>query len=211
MQIELEQLGKRYRYEWIFKNLNYTFKEGESYAIHGHNGSGKSTLLQILSGYLSPSKGKIHFIQNGQRLEINQVYRNVIFCSPYMELIEELTLKEALVFHQSFKPLQEKVDMAKILDLIQLPKSAQNKAIQFFSSGMKQRLKLALAFLSQTELLLLDEPTITLDQAGVRWYRNLLEEYALKKRLVVIASNVVSDFEGCEHELNILDYKTVRT
>lgn len=210
MQIELKNLSKRYRYEWIFRDLSYTFEEGASYAIQGHNGSGKSTLLQILSGYLSPSKGDINFIDNGKAIDLNKVYRSVAFCSPYMELIEELSLKEALAFHQRFKPLANGIGSKEVLDLIQLPKSAQNKAIQFFSSGMKQRLKLALAFLSDSTVLLLDEPTITLDQTGVSWYRDLLENYALNKRLVIIASNVLSDFEGCEHQLNILDYKTRR-
>jgi ABC-type multidrug transport system ATPase subunit len=211
MQIELNNLSKRYRYEWIFRDLSYTFEAGSSYAIHGHNGSGKSTLLQILSAYLSPSEGSIKFIENGRAVDLNKVYRSISFCSPYMELIEELSLKEALAFHQRFKPLAKGVEAKDILALIQLPKSAQNKSIQFFSSGMKQRLKLALAFLSDSSVLLLDEPTITLDQEGVRWYRDLLENYALGERLVVIASNVLSDFEGCEHELNILDYKTRRT
>jgi ABC-type multidrug transport system ATPase subunit len=211
MYIELDNLSKRYRYEWIFRDLSYIFEATSSYAIHGHNGSGKSTLLQILSGYLSPSQGSIKFMENDKAIDLNQVYRTVSFCSPYMELVEELTLKEALAFHQRFKPLAKGIETQDVLDLIQLPKSAKNKAIQFFSSGMKQRLKLALAFLSDSAVLLLDEPTITLDQAGVQWYRNLLENHALGKRMVIIASNVLSDFEGCDKQLNIVDYKTRRT
>ena len=207
MQIELQKISKRYRFEWIFKGLDYTFQSNASYAILGHNGSGKSTLLQLLSGYLSPSSGKIQFSKADKLLDINEVYKNISFCSPYMELIEELSLEEAIRFHQRFKPLQQGFSTPEVLDLLSLPKSARHKAVQFFSSGMKQRLKLALAFLSDSSLLLLDEPTITLDIAGVAWYRDLLHSFAFGKRTVIIASNVSNDYEGCDAILDLLDYK----
>ena len=207
MQIELQKVSKRYRFEWIFRGLDYHFQSQGSYAIIGHNGSGKSTLLQLLSGYLSPSSGKILFKKEDQLIDINQVYRHISYCAPYVELIEELSLEEALRFHQKFKTLQEKISITELLDIVQLPKSARHKAIQFFSSGMKQRLKLALSFLSDTDILLLDEPTITLDAAGIRWYREMLERYALGKRTLIIASNVAADFDGCQSLIDILDYK----
>lgn len=207
MQIELHKVSKRYRFEWIFKGLNYSFQPKGSYAIVGHNGSGKSTLLQMLSGYLSPSSGKITFKKDDKILDLNEVYKHISFCSPYLELIEELSLEESIHFHQRFKPLQNGISTPEVLELLQLPKSARHKAVQFFSSGMKQRLKLALAFLSDTTVLLLDEPTITLDNAGVVWYQNLLQNYALGKRTVIIASNVNTDFEGCEERIDVLAYK----
>jgi len=207
LQIELQKVSKRYRFEWIFKGLNYTFLSNASYAIVGHNGSGKSTLLQMLSGYLSPSAGKITFKKGDKLLDINDVYKDVSFCSPYIELIEELSLEESIHFHQRFKPLQKGFSTTEVLDLLNLPKSARHKAVQFFSSGMKQRLKLALSFLSDTSVLLLDEPTITLDAEGIVWYRNLLANYALGKRTLIIASNVSADYEGCDTLLNVLDYK----
>lgn len=207
MQIELEKVSKRYRYEWIFKALSYQFLPKRSYALVGHNGSGKSTLLQILSGFLSPSKGTIRFLKDQQVIDRNEVYQHISFCSPYLELTEELSLREAIRFHQRFKPLLPGFDQQGLLDVLGLPNSAKDKAIQFFSSGMKQRLKLALAVASDTPVLLLDEPTVTLDQQGVHWYQELITQYAFGKRLVVIASNVEKDLEGCEERLSILDYK----
>lgn len=207
MQIELKNLGKRYRYEWILKNVNFQLRGGESCAVSGHNGSGKSTLMQILSGFLSPSSGKIIYTENDKLIDINSVYKKVAFTAPYTELIEELTLKEAIAFHAKFKPLANGMKRDDLLDLLQFPKSAHDKAIQFFSSGMKQRLKLALSILSDCPVLLLDEPSITLDREGVNWYRNLLKEYALGKKLVVIASNVEEDLQDCDQSISITDFK----
>lgn len=207
IDIELKQLSKRYRYEWILKKMDFHFYSGESYAVLGHNGSGKSTLMQMLSGFLSPSSGKIVFKKDSKILDINQVYREVSFAAPYTELVEELTLEEAIHFHVKFKTLMKGLRPSDALELMQLPKSAAKKPVQFFSSGMKQRLKLALAILSDCPLLLLDEPTITLDREGIAWYRALLQNYALGEKLLIIASNVEEDVAVCTERLDILQYK----
>lgn len=207
IKVELNQISKRYRFEWILKKLDYCFEPNQSYAVLGHNGSGKSTLMQILSGYLSPSSGKIIFSLNDNLIDINNLYRYISFSAPYTELIEELTLEESIQFHSKFKPLLNGMKINTLLDLLNLPKSAKNKAVQYFSSGMKQRLKLSLSVLSDAPLLLLDEPTITLDKEGIEWYRELMQEYAMEKKTVIIASNIEEDVKGCNHQLNILDYK----
>lgn len=207
MQIQLKQLSKRYQYEWIFRNIDYTFISGENYAILGHNGSGKSTLMQVLSAYLSPSKGSIHFTEAGKELPIAEVYQWISYTAPYIELIEEYTLIEMLNFHQKFKTYQNNLNPKDLLDLLQFSKSSHQKPLKYFSSGMKQRVKLALAICSETPVLLLDEPTITLDRQGVNWYQQLLEDYALGKRLLIIASNVEEDYQHCPHHIHITDYK----
>lgn len=208
MNIQLTNISKRYRFEWIFKRLDYEFKGGTGYAILGSNGSGKSTLMQLLAGYLSPSKGKIEYQNSvGQVVPIEEVYQKLSFTGPYIDLIGEFTLKEAIDFHWKFKEMH--CSKKELVDILDYPKSAQKKAIKFFSSGMQQRLKLALAICSTTPILLLDEPTITLDQAAMHWYRQLLKQYAYQAdRLTIIASNVEEDFEGCTERLNILDYKS---
>lgn len=207
MFIKLENVGKRYRYEWIFKNVNQGFESGKAYAILGPNGVGKSTLMKILSGYLSPSKGTVSFSENelNSPLDPDDVFKNISYAAPYIDLIEELTLKEAIKFHQRFKPFYEGVTAETIFDLLDF-KKAKNKEIRFFSSGMKQRLKLVLAFCSETPILLLDEPTTNLDAQGVDWYLNLVEQFA-KDRLIIVASNIEHDYRFCEKRLNILDYK----
>lgn len=205
MQITLDNISKRYRFEWIIKKLSYQFESGNAYAILGPNGSGKSTLMRMLSGYLSPSKGKVHFFENGKKTEIDTVFKNVSYAAPYIDLIEELTLSETIRFHQRFKPFYTDVDENTIHELLNFKKS-KHKPVKFFSSGMKQRLKLALACASDTPILLLDEPTTNLDAQGVDWYLALIERFAAN-RLVVVASNIEHDYGFCKEVINIMEYK----
>lgn len=205
MEIELHEVAKRFRFEWIFKKISYTFLPGQRYAVLGNNGTGKSTLLKILSGHLTPSRGKIIFSKNGQVLDIDKVYREVSYAAPYIDLIEEFTLKEAIDFHQKFKPFINNLDTTSVIELLGFEKST-DKSVKFFSSGMKQRLKLVLAMVSQSSILLLDEPTTNLDAQGMFWYQELLRNYA-GNRLVIIASNIEADYQACDHFINIMDYK----
>lgn len=205
MTIDLKNAGKRYRLDWIFRGIDYTFSGGERYAILGPNGSGKSTLLKVLSGHLTPSKGKVSFQNNGKDIDPDVVYRYISYAAPYIELIEEFTLEEALKFHAGLKPLLPGFTPAKLYELLALPRS-RTKEIRFFSSGMKQRVKLALAVCTDTPVLLLDEPATNLDVQGVAWYKNLIADYAAE-RLVVIASNDPHDADFCPVHVQILNYK----
>lgn len=210
MQIILEDLGKRYQYDWIFRGLSWQLEAGQSYALLGHNGSGKSTLMQILSGYLSPSRGRIIFKQGDKLLEPDAVYKTLSLAGPYIDLIEEFSLAEALAFQAQFKLFLPGFAQGKAqwLERLQLPSSAWDKRLAYFSSGMKQRVKLALAIGCDSQLLLLDEPGITLDQSGIDWYAQLLQDFAFQpQRLVVIASNVQADVQACTRVLRISDFK----
>ena len=102
MKITLQNIGRRFNRDWIFKNIDYTFTSGQSYAILGPNGSGKSTLLQILNGSLSPSAGNINYSLNESPLEIETVFKQLSLAAPYLELIEEFTLDEMIGFHFRF-------------------------------------------------------------------------------------------------------------
>lgn len=205
MKVQLNQVGKRFKYEWIFRGIDREFQSGQSYAIQGPNGSGKSTFLKILSGHLSPSKGKISFYQDERTIDINQVYQSISYAAPYIDLIEDFTLKEAIDFHRRFKPLLEGLSTKDLIRILNFEKST-HKAVKYFSSGMKQRLKLVLALCSRADLILLDEPGTNLDQQGIEWYRSLVERF-YRDRLLIIASNVKADFDFCDQHLNILDYK----
>ncbi|MBL7803798.1 MAG: ABC transporter ATP-binding protein [Saprospiraceae bacterium] len=205
MEISLANAGKRYRLDWIFRGLNYTFRSGERYAVLGPNGSGKSTLLKVLSGHLSLSKGAIAFQNGGRQVPEEKVFQQISYAAPYIELIEEFTLEESLKFHARLRPLLPGMTPARLYELLELPR-ARTKEIRFFSSGMKQRLKLALAVCSDTPALLLDEPTTNLDLNAISWYQNLVREYT-GNRLVILASNDPVDAAFCGVHLNILDYK----
>lgn len=203
-RIELHQLGKRFNREVIFKELDYQFSAGRSYALTGANGSGKSTLLQIISGFSLPTDGKVSYFFNEVKIEDEQVYKHLAIATPYMEVIEEFTLRELLDFHFKFKKPKAGHTIDTIIELAYLS-DAQNKFVKNFSSGMKQRLKLALAFFSSSEVILLDEPTTNLDEKGIEWYQQQLTE--LGEVLLIIASNQKAEYDKCQDVLSVMDYK----
>jgi len=205
MKITLQNIGRRFNRDWIFRNIDYTFTSGETYAILGPNGSGKSTLLQVLNGSLSPSAGDISYYLDDQLLEIDTVFKQLSLAAPYLEVIEEFSLDEMIDFHFKFKAYRPGMDKEGVINLLSLA-GARNKLIKYFSSGMKQRLKLALAFCSDTPMLMLDEPTSNLDTQGVDWYLSLVQQFALN-RLTIICSNQEHEYSFCKHQLNISDYK----
>jgi len=205
MKIHLENIGRRFNRDWIFRGINHTFIQGESYAILGPNGSGKSTLLQVLNGSLTPSAGKISYFYGDNEVDEENVFQHLSLAAPYLELIEEFTLSEVIEFHFKFKPYKAGMDKEGVIELLNM-QSSKNKPIRYFSSGMKQRLKLALAFCSDTPMLMLDEPTSNLDSQGVQWYLGLVQQFAAN-RLTIICSNQEHEYGFCGHQLNISDYK----
>ena len=205
MTISLSDAGKRYNRDWIFRHLTYQFEAGKSYAITGPNGSGKSTLLQVISGNTMVNEGTIKWQLNEKRIEDEKVYKEVSIAAPYLELIEEMTLSEFLQFHNSFKPFLPGISITDIIEVIGLEK-AVNKQIRYYSSGMKQRVKLAQCIFSDTSLVLLDEPCTNLDAAGIELYHWLITTYC-KNRMVVVSSNDEVEFSFCQAVINISDYK----
>jgi len=206
MHITLNNVGKRFNREWIFRHCSYQFEPGRSYAITGSNGSGKSTLLQVVSGSLTHNEGTVT-IKNSRQQPITPelLYTNISIAAPYLELIEEMTAKEMLDFHARFKPLINTVSIEEILKTVGL-QTAVNKQIRYYSSGMKQRLKLAQAFFSNTPILLLDEPTTNLDADGTALYHHLIKTYTNNK-LVIVSSNDKQEYDFCEEVIRIGDYK----
>jgi ABC-type multidrug transport system ATPase subunit len=205
MTISLSDAGKRFNREWIFHRLHYTFRSGSSYAITGPNGSGKSTLLQVIAGSISTSEGSIEYSINDKKYESDAIYRQMSVAAPYLELVEELTLREFLDFHGRFKPWLPGLDTASIIRLLSLEKAA-GKQLRYYSSGMKQRVKLAQAIFSNTALLLLDEPSTNLDKEGILLYHQLIKDYTAN-RLVIVSSNDTQEYDFCKEVLNIMDYK----
>ena len=205
MKIIAQNLGKKFRNEWIFRNLNYEFQSGESYTFIGANGSGKSTLLQVLSGFMPHSEGVINYESKSKSLIIDEYYKHLVVAAPYLELIEDFTLTEIIEFHIKFKPFKNNLSISNFIDFIELPK-AKNKEVKFFSSGMKQRVKLGLAFWSDCEILMLDEPTSNLDAEASSWYLRNVQEYS-KNRLLLLCSNQPNEYQFCRNILNIQDYK----
>lgn len=206
LKITLEKTGKKFNTDWIFRDLTYTFESGQPYAILGRNGSGKSTLLQVISGNLHPTEGVVKYSLHGNDIPVDQIYRYLSCSAPYLELIEEFKLKEMLQFHFRFKEILPGYTTKDIVEMLSFSGS-DHKMIRQYSSGMKQRVKLILAFMSNTPLLLLDEPTTNLDQAGMDWYMNLVHQFA-KDRTIIICSNLQKlETTFCKESILIEDFK----
>lgn len=205
MNIEVENLGKRFNREWIFKKLTFLFDAGTTYAIVGPNGCGKSTLLQVLWGQLPQSVGKIKYTRSSQVVEGSDVFEHLSIATPYMDLIEEFTLLEMVEFHFKFKKLRNGLSTNDFLKLLEL-EPAKNKTLDKFSSGMRQRVKLGLAFYSDVQAIFLDEPTTNLDKTSTQWYLKNLHGLP-KDMLIFIASNQEHEYPNDAKKIEILNYK----
>ena len=207
MILEAESLGKRFNREWIFKDLTFSFQSGTTYAITGPNGSGKSTLMQVLWGQMPASAGKVSYRYKDKLISMEDIFRHVSIATPYMDVIDEFTLTEMLRFHFKFKIIRNEKSIEELIELMELS-SSKDKLISNFSSGMRQRLKLALAFYSDTPLLFLDEPTTNLDKKSIDWYTKNL--HALPpETLIFIASNQEHEYPSTSKKIDILDFKKV--
>lgn len=196
MNIALQGVGKRYRNSWVFRGLSAELQIGQRVALLGNNGSGKSTVLKMLAGAMAPSEGSLHWsLLDGTSVPPEAVYRSLALAAPYMDPIGPFTLDEQLAFQEGLKPWRSGLDRAAVLELCGL-KAHRNKRLQDFSSGMRQRVRLALALYSDASLLLLDEPGTNLDAAGMDWMRDQMDA-AAPGRLLVIASNDPRETEAC--------------
>ena len=205
MKISLTDAGKRFNRDWIFRHLTYEFSAGQSYAIIGPNGSGKSTLLQVLSGSMQVNEGNVQCTINNAQCPIEELYKHVSICAPYLEVVEEMTLIEFLDFHSGFKPFISSITSEKIISIVGL-ENAVNKQIRNYSSGMKQRVKVAQAIFSDVPVVLLDEPCTNLDTTGVELYNQLIQNYC-QKRMVIVSSNDHHEYDFCSNRINITDWK----
>src|SRR5690606_9800915 len=136
----------------------------------------------------------------------DKVFRLISYCAPGMDLVEELSLNEFLNFHFSFKTPIAGLTVSDIISLTGI-KAEADRLIGEYSSGMKQRVKLAQAIFADTPVLLLDEPCTNLDQDGINQYLEWIERFA-KNRLVIVASNDEREYSFCKESILMADYKT---
>ena len=205
LSIHTENLSKRFNREWIFRGLNYSFDPGSIYAITGANGSGKSTLLQVLWGQMPPSKGMLRYTRGGTEIHPETIFNHIAIATPYMDLIEEFTLEEQLQFHFKLKRSRNNLSIAEMIERMYLT-AARHKYISNFSSGMRQRVKLALAFFTEADVVFLDEPGTNLDHQAFEWY--LKELHGLPKHCTIIAaSNQPSEYPSTAQKIDIMMYK----
>jgi ABC-type multidrug transport system ATPase subunit len=207
VNIDFKQTGKRFNKEWILRNIDLNIASGEKVVVLGANGSGKSTFLQLASGYVTPTEGDVSWAVGEQRYAADSVYRELAIAAPYLEVPEELTLRELVDFHFRFKRRVSDLDAAGIIDLSGLS-AAADRPVRQYSSGMKQRVRLLLAFCSEVGLVLLDEPCSNLDSEAMEWYRQLVGRFASGRTVLVCSNHQESEYAFCQRKIELSVWKS---
>lgn len=208
MEILLNGISKRYNRTTIFRDVTRKFSTGNSYAITGRNGSGKSTLLQVISGFITPTSGEIVYRNSSRQIMPEDFYKYIAVATPYLELPEEFSFQETLQNHFRFHPIEPGYTINGIIDLSGLG-THRHKELKYYSSGMRQRVKLCLALFSSRPILLLDEPAGHLDDQGLQWYLDKVKNVH-KTKLVIISSNQPSEYAFCSEVLKMEEFKKER-
>lgn len=206
MTITLDNLGRRFNKEWIFRGISKVIDPLHPTVIFGNNGSGKSTLMKLITSSEIPSEGSIKYQIGDNVIPEDKVFSSIGMATPYMDLPEEFTLSELLQFNLKFKPFNDGLGVKDIAEIAFLSDSL-NKQVKVFSSGMKQRLKLALAFYTKNAILLLDEPTSNLDQKGIHWYQEQLVKVGTSKTIVICSNAKEEEHFICNQIIDINQYK----
>jgi ABC-2 type transport system ATP-binding protein len=200
LNIKLTNAGKKYARNWIFRDFNCEFGNGKKHVIIGPNGSGKSTLLKIVSGGTTLSEGTIEYSAESKKIKPEDVFQYVSIAAPWLDVPEEYTLEEIIIFHTQFKKFIHNISAVDAIKIIGL-ENTREKHYRNFSSGMKQRVKLGLAILTNAPLLLLDEPVTALDAKSVAWYKDMINTYSMDKTIVVFSNNREEEFGFCEEKI----------
>ncbi len=174
--LEWRELGKQFGRRRLFSGLTGTLAEGVPMVVTGRNGSGKSTLLRVFTGLIRPDHGTV--VRNTTRIG---------YASPDLALYGELSGRENLDFFTSVRS-GASIDTMALLERAGIAKAA-NRAVAQYSSGMRQRLKLAVAIAHQPDMLFLDEPTLALDSEGIAFVEQIVADYSRAGRYLAIATN----------------------
>ena len=200
--IEINNLNKKYRNILAVKNINFKINKGTIVGLLGPNGSGKSTTIGMILGLIKPSSGTV--IINGQNIEKYRTHllEKMNFISPYVELPKKLTVEENLEVYgrlYGVKNLKDKIsDLMKKLNLTEFRKRKTGE----LSSGQKNRISLAKALVNDPEILLLDEPTASLDPDVGDYIRGYIENYASNNgATILLASHNMNEVERLCHEV----------
>ena len=195
-QLEIINLSKNYNTKEAVKNISFKLEQNEIIGILGPNGCGKTTTIGMILGLLRPTKGKV--LINGKDIENNRVnlLNELNFISPYIELPKKLTVKQNLeVYGRLYDVKQLKTKIEYLCEKLRLNEFI-NKITGELSSGQKNRVSLAKSIINDPSVLLLDEPTASLDPETGDFVRSFLEEYQREKKTsILLASHNMSEVE----------------
>lgn len=204
--VTLENLVKYFGRRLVFNNLNAVFESGHVYGITGPNGSGKSTLVKIIAHLISQTRGKVEHNFNGKKIEVEQLHNYIGFVSPYLFMYDEFTAEENLMHISKIRGIKFNKERSDYLFNQVNLYDRRNDLVRGYSSGMKQRLKFIFGLLHQPPLVILDEPTSNLDNAGKDKVYEMINNEG-KDNLLIVASNEDSDLKLCSKILSIEDFK----
>jgi len=210
ISLKCENLDKSFLNKVVFKEVSFELNNGSSIAVTGRNGSGKSTLLKVIARLLIPNKGKITLTDNDVKVAEEKFHFYVGMIAPYINLYDELTALENLEFFFDLKckinpDIARKDYLKELLNRVNLY-TRRNDQVKNFSSGMKQRMKLAFAIINDPPVLIMDEPRTNLDTEGIDLIYRTAEEKR-KDGILIIATNEPEDTKLCEKIISIEDYK----
>lgn len=208
MRLRAEHIGKRYGKRVLFRKLSFELTGGESLAIRGANGSGKSTLIQILAGVLSPTRGQAQlFLAVGAPVDPEHHPFQMGLVAPYLNMYEGFSPRENLQFIARARRLADAPSRIQAaLEQATIAYRA-DEPVKTFSSGMKQRVRFAVALLTQPPVLLLDEPTSNLDEAGKAMVFHVMETQLERGGILIVATNDQHEGRRCQRSLTIEDYR----
>lgn len=196
MHLKVNQIGKHYNQQWLFRHISFDLNAGEKLAILGRNGSGKSTLLQIIYGLIQAAEGEV--LLDNELIEKPHQFFN--YTSPLMVLPLEFTINE---IHQHQTQIG-KMEMAlnEFIEYAAFTQKQADQPIQYFSSGMLQRLKTALCLGGIGKIKLLDEPLSNMDREGENWYLNCMNQLN-KENIIIVASNNEPEYHSIQKQINL--------
>jgi heme exporter protein A len=200
ISLEITNIRKEFDLRPVLKNISFSLNKGDSLAITGRNGSGKSTLIKILSSILFQTSGKVDLSIDSKPVARENYYKYIGLVSPYLNLYDEFTGYENLKLVTGIRGLPES-SMDEVLKRVGLF-GRRHDLLKIYSSGMKQRLKIAFSIIHSPKVLLLDEPTSNLDAEGIKLVEEIASEYKLQS-ILIIATNDQHERTLCEKELNL--------
>ncbi|MFN3925608.1 MAG: ATP-binding cassette domain-containing protein, partial [Pseudarthrobacter sp.] len=175
-ELHLDNVTKRFGPRPVFSNVCAEVRTGETLVVTGYNGSGKSTLLSVIAGLLPPDKGSVRYLRDGKELDADARRRAVGLVAPDLTYYPELTALENLEFFARVRGLAWNAGLAaELLKRVGL-EGREKDLVGTFSSGMRVRVKYAIALYTEPGLLLLDEPTAMLDESGVQIVDSIIQE-----------------------------------
>lgn len=204
MILQCENLTKNFGSKVSLKNLNLTIKRGEVFGLLGHNGAGKSTLIKLITGLLWPSEGRVFIDGYNVHTEHTEALAKVGAIIEYPNFILDLSARRNLtIFSGGYgKKFDEKLkDIARLTHI----ENYINKKVRSFSTGMKQRLGIALALLPNSEFIILDEPTNGLDPSGIVEMREIIRDFNRHLGVtILISSHLLGEIEQICNRVGII-------